>query len=211
MTKRKLRQLIEDMVRQHIIDEMSSTGGASGGMGPPEVPHAFAKDETDSNWKGKEFGEKSMPSPCKENGTKNINEVTVRTVASVAAHISFPISKEIKDFEQSVKNYGSSEFEKFIGTLKNKLSGRAAKFVAQKSSPAKSVTPKVYVSQITDIVGHIENGQYFVVLVSKDEKYFVSSRLKKNILLYGDEDSPSTDRVQNKPIPSQTSKNTVKI
>lgn len=220
MNKTDLKRLIEKIVREEFLEEMSTTGGSAAASGNIQTPHAFSgKDEKKTvGWRGAEFGEESMPNPDerKSNAVDDdypakLSEMIVKQPPSSAAHLAFPISKEIKEFESAIENYKKAEAEKFINDLKGKLQGKSAKFVAQKGQPHEKVPFKVYSANILDVKPHLQNGKFYVVLLTDKAKYFLASEPNKKMLVYGEEEAPVTRRTQNTPQQNPESQNLVKI
>lgn len=219
MDNELLRQIIKEILEEEFLEEISTTGGASGGLGPPMVPHAFAgKGKKKSvGWRGKEFGVKSMPNPddrktnaVDEDNPADLTEgITIKEQPSSMSHIAFPISKEIKEFSKSVENYKNSEQEKFVNNIKGKLAGKSVKFIAKKDSL--DAPYKVYTGAIFDVEGVFHKDKFYLILLSKTGKFFMSSDINKKMLIYGEEDAPVTQRVQNKPTQNPQSQNMVKI
>jgi hypothetical protein len=65
MTNNSLKAIIKQIIKEELLDEISTTGGASGGEGPPETPYAFSKrggdSESEETDKMKKIAKDSMP------------------------------------------------------------------------------------------------------------------------------------------------------
>lgn len=218
MDNKELRELIKEILREEFLEEMSTTAGASGGFGPPQVPNAFSgKDKkTPVGWRGEEFGVKSMPDPDdrktnavdEDEPSKLAEGVIIREQPSSASHMAFPLGKEIKEFVKSVENYKDSEKEKFITNLRGKLQGKSAKFYAKKDLNSEY---KVYTDIVYDVSGMFKGKRFYLILKTKDGNYLIDSDINKKILIYGEEEAPTTQRIQNKPTADPKSRNKVKI